>query len=84
MVASSSTNSAIVRVLRPWAIETTASTTSWSVGAAEVGDELAVDLQVVKLEMLEVVEGREAGAEVIQCELATERLQLLRKRATAL
>ena len=41
------------------------------VGGA-VADELAVDLEVVKREVLEVVEGAEAGAEVIEREPAAE------------
>ena len=39
-------------------------------GVGQVLDELAVDLQVVELEVLEVVEGGEAGAEVVEREAA--------------
>jgi len=39
---------------------------------AEVADELAVDLEVVEVEELEVGEGREPGAEVVDRQLAAE------------
>ena len=42
-----------------------------AVGEA-VGDELAVDLQVVERQVLEVVEGAEAGAEVVEREAAAD------------
>src|SRR5581483_10882797 len=45
----------------------------------EVGDELAVDLQVVELEVLEVVEGGEPRTEVVQREMAAEAAQLPRE-----
>src|SRR5581483_10213903 len=47
----------------------------------EVGDELAVDLQVVEVEVLEVVERGEARAEVVEREFATERAQIARELA---
>ena len=47
-----------------------------AVGRA-AGDELAVDLEVVEREVLEVVEAAEAGAEVIERETAPERGQPL-------
>src|SRR5439155_26386865 len=42
----------------------------WAVG--EVADVFAVDLEVVERQVLEVEEGAEAGAEVVQSELAAE------------
>jgi hypothetical protein len=38
----------------------------------EVLDELAVDFEVVEVEVFDVVEGGEAGAEVVEGELAAE------------
>src|SRR4029453_5537638 len=38
----------------------------------EVGDELPVDLEQVEVQVLQVVEGREAGAEVVGGKLAAE------------
>ena len=59
---------------------TTASITSWSTCAAGgVLDELAVDLDVVERQVLEVVEGPEAGAEVVEREPAAEVAQVLRR-----
>lgn len=51
-------------------------------GVDELGDEPAVDLQVVELEVLEVVEGGKAGAEVVEREQAAE-LSLSRARSRA-
>ena len=45
--------------------------------AEAVGDELAVDLEVVEGDVLEVEEAAEAGAEVIEREAATELLEPL-------
>ncbi len=49
--------------------------------AAGVAHELAVDLQDVEVHVLEVVEGAEAGAEVVQREAAAELRQLVRELA---
>ena len=55
------------------------------VGAAggQLRDELAVDLQVVERQVLEVVEGAEAGAEVVEREAAAELAQPLGELARA-
>ena len=60
---------------------TIASMTSSSVRAARAGDEVAVDLQVVGRQVLEVVEGAEAGAEVVDREAAAERGERLGEAA---
>ena len=58
--------------------------TSWSVGCrSRVADELAVDLEVVERQVLEVVEGAEAGAEVVEREAAAEVGEALGERARA-
>ena len=49
------------------------------VSAGGVLDEFAVDLDVVEWQVLEVVEGAEAGAEVIEREAAAEVAQVLRE-----
>ena len=43
-------------------------------GARQAADEVAVDLQVAKRQVLEVLEGAEARAEVIERDRAAERL----------
>ena len=59
---------------------TTASITSWSMlSAGRVFDEFAVDLDVVEREVFEVVEGAEAGAEVIEREAAAVVAEVLRE-----
>ena len=81
-VGSSVTNSAIVFLPMPRAMSTTAAIDQ-PVGlvAHAVGDELAVDLQVVERQVLEVVEGAEAGAEVVEREAAAELAQPVGERA---
>ena len=67
------TCSATVRLPRPRAMPTTAWITSWSVAVARaVAHELAVDLEEVERQVLEVVERAEAGAEVVEREAAAE------------
>ena len=62
-------------------MSTTERTTSWLVWLVdEVLDELAVDLQVVERQVLEVVERGEAGAEVVERELAADLAQPLHER----
>ncbi len=55
------------------------------VGAAfrAVLDELAVDLEVVERQILQVVEGTETGAEVVEREMTTEGGQLVDELARA-
>ena len=51
---------------------------SWFGGVlGEAADELAVDLEVVERQVLEVVEGAEAGAEVVEGEPAAQAAQPL-------
>jgi hypothetical protein len=42
---------------------------------------LAIDLQVVELQVLEVVEGCESGSEIVECQLASQCAQLLGQAA---
>ena len=84
-VSSSATNSAIVGLPSPRAICTIACDLSWSVAAvAQLLDELAVDLEDVERQVLEVVERAEAGAEVVERELAAEVGERCGERAGAL
>ena len=65
-------------------MSTTAWMTSWSVAVgAAVADELAVDLEVVERQVLEVVERAEAGAEVVEREAAAEVGETARRSAAA-
>src|SRR4051794_19489881 len=43
-----------------------------SLRRGQLADEIAVDLQIVERQMLQVVERTEAGAEVVECECAAE------------
>ena len=78
-VAASSTDSAIVCLSRPRAMWTIDSITSSSVRLRGDADELAVDLQVLGRQVLEVVEGAEAGAEVVESEAAAELVERRRR-----
>ena len=60
----------------PFAMVTMALTTSWSMGCCgEAADEVAVDLDVVERQALEVGEGRAAGAEVVEGQAAAAVVQ---------
>ena len=74
-VGASATNSAIVLLPMPLTTPTSALTTSWSFGElGQPADEVAVDLQITEGEVLEVLEGAEAGPEVIERDRTAERL----------
>src|ERR1019366_9897983 len=55
-----------------------------SPGVGELGDQVAVDLQIVEVELLEEVERPESGAEAIQRTPAAELAQLPRQIARSL
>ena len=78
MISAFSANSAIVCLPVRCPISLIERTISRSIGSCRISlHEAAVDLQEVDREVLEIAERRQAGAEVIERELAAELLQRL-------
>ncbi len=71
-VSPSSIPSATVFWPSPRAIEMIAWTNCWSAGFFSVVNELDVDLQILSGDVLEVGEGAEAGAKIVEREAAAE------------